>query len=133
MMSDGFLQREQGGSYVGRISIEHIDLSPIEGVYFKEKGKNYLWLYRRPVLEYDETTMSYKKRQCNPYWEVYLEKTKGEEGIAYRGHFFFLRFKYNIVGIWDKTLGDIQHRLNLYVDRAPSNEQTIINRIRDGK
>ena len=39
----------------------------------------------------------------------------------------FLRFKYSIVGVWDNVFGKDKQRLNLFVERLPMSEQTIIN------
>lgn len=126
--SDGFLERRQGGRYEGELRIDGVDISPIEGVYFKERGKNYLWLKRKPLLEYDPDSQTYRQRSREPRWEAYLEK-QGNGIAAYKGGFAFLRFKYQIVGIWDVVLGKDRHRLNLYAERLPRNEQTIINNI----
>ena len=42
----GCVERQAGGKYEGSISIERIDLSPIEAFYFKDGEENYLWLKR---------------------------------------------------------------------------------------
>lgn len=126
--SIGYIERQRGGTYEGRINVEGIDLSPIEGSYFKEGGKMFLWLKRKPVLEYDINTMKYLQRSSEPYWECYLEK-QSSENIAYKGEFTFIRFKFTITGIWDDVLGIDKSRLNLYVERMPRQNQTIINAI----
>lgn len=128
--ANGYLERNQGGLYAGRLTIEGVDLSPIEGVYFKEKGEQYLWLKRRPLLEYDPETMSYVPRDKEPRWEAYLKKQRNGV-VAYKGVCVFLRFKFSIVGIWDKTANPKKNRLNLFAERLPRNEQTLINATND--
>ena len=100
--SDGYVQRSNDGSFGGAIKIEGVDLSPIEAVYFKKDGDTYLWLKRKPLLEYDHKTESYKERQKEPRWECYLKKQLEEGAVAFKGEFIFLRFRFNIVGVWDK-------------------------------
>ena len=129
---DGYLQRTKDCRFEGEISIRNVNLSPIEGVYFKEGEKQYLWLKRKAILEYDEEEMKYKPRAREPRWEAYLEKQKG--GVpAYKGEFFFLRMKYTISGIWDIVLGMENNRMNFLVEQCPMKEQTIVNRINERK
>ena len=134
---NGFLERKVSGKYEGQVCIDGVDLSPIEGVYFKHGEKNYLWLKRKPLMEYDFDSQSYKTRKRQPQWEAYLEKQTDKAVTAYKGEFAFLRFKYSIVGVWDSILGKDRHRLNLYIERLPKGQQTILNKInerkRDGK
>ena len=125
----GDLERKVGGKYEGRIAIEGVELSPIEGVYFKEGGKSYLWLKRKAILEYNYETQEYKPRKREPAWEAYLLK-KPDGTISYRGEFAFFRFRFSIVGIWDKISKD-KNRLNLFVERLPLSEQTIITNINE--
>ena len=122
--ANGFLERTAGGRYIGRIKIEGVDLSPIVGTYFKEDGRNYLWLRRQPVIEYDIDRNEYVNKTPRPTWEVYMEK-QSTPTIAYRGSFVFFHFRFDIVGIWD----DVHKldKLNFFVER--SEEQTIINEI----
>lgn len=132
--SDGYVQRNSDGSFGGAIKIEGVDLSPIEAVYFKREGDTYLWLKRKPLLEYDHKTESYKERQKEPRWECYLKKQLEEGAVAFKGEFIFLRFRFNIVGVWDAVLGnDKKQRLNLYIERLPLSQQTIINNINERK
>lgn len=132
--SDGYVQRSNDGSFGGAIKIEGVDLSPIEAVYFKKDGDTYLWLKRIPLLEYDHKTESYKERQKEPRWECYLKKQLEEGAVAFKGEFIFLRFRFNIVGVWDAVLGnDKKQRLNLYIERLPLSQQTIINNINERK
>ena len=132
--SDGYVQRNSDGSFGGAIKIEGVDLSPIEAVYFKRDGDTYLWLKRKPLLEYDHKTESYKERQKEPRWECYLKKQLEEGAVAFKGEFIFLRFRFNIVGVWDAVLGnDKKQRLNLYIERLPLSQQTIINNINERK
>ena len=131
---NGFIQRSNGGLYLGKISIEGINLGNIEAQYFKKDGDNYLWLKRRRILEYDNKTQSYNEREPQPRWEAYLKKQMNGDAVAYKGNFNFMRFRFSIVGIWDKVLGtDKQHRMNLYVERLPMAQQTIINGINERK
>lgn len=126
---DGHLQRA-GGMFSGRLRVDGVDLSPIEGMYFKERDKLWLWLKRRPLLEYDNTLGKYRERAREPRWEAYLEKVnKGV--VAFEGVFAFLRFRYRMTGIWDEVLRDSRSRLNLFVERLPLSEQTIINAINE--
>lgn len=125
----GYVERIPGGKYEGRISISRVDLSPIEGVYFKDGDENYLWLKRKPLMEYDMESMSYKKRPREPRWEAYLKKVLDGDTVAYKGEFFFMHFKFSIMGVWDDVIGREKHRLNLFVERLPMSQQTIINGI----
>lgn len=126
---NGFLERKSGGRYEGKLSIEGIDLSPIEGVYFQDGGKQYLWIKRKPLIEYDYESQTYKKRPREPRWETYLEKQVENNSVAYKGEFHLLHFRFSIVGTWDMVLGKDKQRLNLYVERMPMKEQTIIKNI----
>lgn len=127
---DGYIERRMGGKYEGNVRIEGVDLSPVEAVYFKEEGENYLWIKRKPLLEYDFETQTYRRRVRQPQWECYLKKTKDGDTVAYKGEFVFMHFKFSITGVWDSVLGqDSKQRLNLFIERLPMNEQTIINNI----
>ena len=128
--TNGYLERKFDGKYEGRIHIEGVDLSPIVGVYFKEKGEDYLWLKRKPILEYDETTQTYQEKQREPRWQVYLKK-QSDKLVAYRGEFFFLRFRFSIVGIWDRVLSEHKNRINFFVERMPYDKQYVINEINE--
>lgn len=130
---NGYVQRTSGGTYDGKISIDGIILPAISAVYFKKDGENYLWLKRKKVLDYDEKSMTYREREARPQWEAYLKKQLSEDTVAYRGEFFFMHFKYSIVGVWDSVLGMDKQRLNLFVERLPMSQQTIINNINDLK
>ena len=130
---NGYIQRSQGGSYDGKITIEGILLPAISAVFFKDNGENYLWLKRKKVLDYDYESQTYKEREARPQWEAYLKKQIDNDTVAYKGEFFFMRFKYSITGVWDKILGNEKQRLNLYVERLPMEKQTIINNINEHK
>lgn len=131
---NGYLERKQGGRFEGKITIEGINLSPIVGQYFKKDGKTYLWLKRKRLLEYDSQTQAYKERERVPQWEAYLVKQIDEDTTTFKGSFVFLRFRFEIQGVWDKILGrEKQQRLNLYVERLPMGQQTIINEINERK
>lgn len=129
---NGHIERLAGGEYGGEITVEGINLSPVIAQYFKDGDDNYLWIRRKPLLEYNPQTMKYQKRQREPYFEAYLKKQKNEDAFAYVGEFTFMRFKFKIVGIWDSILRD-NKRLNLFVERLPMSQQTIINNINKRK
>lgn len=128
---NGYIQRSKDGRYEGAVTIDGIKLPEISAVYFMDNGENYLWLKRKKVLFYDFESQSYKKRDAIPPWEAYLKKQLDNETVAYKGEFYFLRFKYSIVGVWDNILGKEKQRLNLFVERMPMSKQTIINKINE--
>lgn len=130
---NGYIQRSQGGSYDGNITIDGILLPAISAVFFKDNGENYLWLKRKKVLDYDYESQTYKEREAKPQWEAYLKKQVNENAVAYKGEFLFMHFKYSIVGVWDKILGNDKQRLNLFVERLPMSQQTLINSINEQK
>lgn len=127
---NGFLERKAGGRFEGELYIEGVNLSPIEGAYFKKDEKLFLWLKRKPLLEYDIEEEKFHIRPREPRWEAYLEK-KSTETVAYKGEFMFLRFRYQIIGVWDAVLGKDKQRLNFFVERKPMPEQVIINKINE--
>ena len=130
---NGYIQRNKDRSYTGNLTIGGVFLEGgIEGQYFEKEGKKYLWLKRTMVMEYDPVTQSYFNRKREPQWEAYLEK-RHEGVVAYKGTFMFLRFKYEIYGVWDKIFGEDKMRLNLFVERVPLKEQTIIKGINERK
>ncbi|MBQ1758770.1 MAG: hypothetical protein IIZ94_03705 [Prevotella sp.] len=130
----GYIERGQNGRYGGKVNIEGVVLDGVVGVYFKKDGDSYLWLRREKVLEYDDKTMTYKEREARPQWEAYLKKQMDNDAVAYKGEFNFLRFRFSIVGVWDRILGnDKRQRLNLYVERLPTSHQVIINAINKAK
>lgn len=129
---NGFLERRPNGSYLGELYIYGINISPIDGVYFKDNGVGYLWLKRRRILEYDDVTETYVERDAKPKWEAYLKKQIDNNVVTYKGEFTFMRFRFSIIGIWDKVFGtDSRRRLNLIVERLPLQHQTIINSINE--
>ena len=130
---NGYIERKQGGHYEGKLSIDGILLPSITATYFKDDGKNYLWIRRKKVLEYDFETQTYKEREARPQFEAYLKKQLDNGAVAYKGEFAFMRFKYSITGVWDKILGNDKQRLNLFVERLPLTQQTIINSINESK
>ena len=130
---NGYIQRSQGGAYDGKITIEGILLPAISAVFFKDNGENYLWLKRKKVLDYDYESQTYKEREAKPQWEVYMKKQLEDNVVAYKGEFFFLHFKYSISGVWDKVLGNEKQRMNLFVERLPLSQQTVINAINEQK
>ena len=126
---NGYIQSTKSGSYEGRVVIDGISLPEITAVYFKENSESYLWLKRKKVLDYDFESQSYKEREAEPRWEAYLKKQLKGSTVAYKGEFMFLRFRYSIVGVWDGVFGKDEQRLNLFVERLPMSEQTIVKGI----
>lgn len=130
---NGFIERQQGGIYGGSLSVHGIDLSPIEATFFKKDDDSYLWLKRAPIMEYDFDTQQYSSRNRKPYFEAYLKKTVDDSVVAYRGEFMFMRFKFSAVGVWDSIFGMDKQRLNLFVERLPVSEQTLLKDINERK
>lgn len=131
---NGSIERKNGGRYEGSVKVQGIDLSPIEATFFKDdNGDSYLWLKRAPIMEYDFDTQSYRTRKRKPVFEAYLKKQLDENVVAYKGEFMFMRFKFSIIGIWDTILGKENQRLNLFVERLPMSQQTILNDINERK
>ena len=130
----GYLEKTKDG-FEGEIIIDEVDISPISGTFFvyEKDLKQYLWLKRKPILEFNNKRKVYEMRAREPRWEAYLtKKLKGD--VAYEGEFVFLHFKFKIVGIWDKSeWGKKKQRINFYVERLPHNQQTIINSINKRK
>lgn len=130
---NGYIQKN-GDKYSGELSIDGIRLQGgITAIYFKEGGETYLWLRRKKILEYSFESQTYREREATPQFEAYLKKQIDGNAVAYKGEFAFMRFKYSIVGTWDKVLGLEKQRLNLFVERLPMSEQTIINSINEIK
>lgn len=128
---NGYIERKASGEYYGELCIEGIDLSPISAQYFKKDNVNYLWLHRRHILEYDEKKQIYNKREREPRFEAYLKKELNDGVVSYIGEFYFMRFKFKIVGVWDSIMWNDTKRLNLFIERLPMCEQTIINSINE--
>lgn len=130
--TNGFIERKHDGRCEGVVKIEGIDLSPIEATFFNDDYcEKYLWLKRKPIMEYDMESQSYKTRPRNPSFEAYLKKQSDGGVVAYKGEFMFMRFKFSIVGVWDEVAGKDAHRMNLFVERLPVSEQTILNDINE--
>lgn len=131
---NGYVERRKDGSYGGSLTIEGINLQGgISAIYFKDEGESYLWIKRKKILEYDFESQAYHERDAKPQFEAYLKKQLDGNAVAYKGEFIFMRFKYSIIGVWDKILGNDKQRLNLFVERLPLAEQTIINSINEMK
>lgn len=130
---NGFIERKNEGRYEGRITIDGVSMPSISAVFFKEEGESYLWLKRKKILDYDFESQTYREREAKPQWEVYMKKQLEDNVVAYKGEFFFLHFKYSIVGVWDKVLGIDKKRLNLFIERLPLSQQTVINAINEQK
>lgn len=130
---NGYIQRGVGGRYDGSISVDGIELSPIEATFFDNDGKQYLWLKRKSIKEYDWERSEFRTRQPKPQWESYLEKQVDNDVVAYKGQFAFMRFRYEITAVWDTVLGKEKSRLNLFVDRLPMSQQTILTTINERK
>lgn len=130
---NGFIERKNEGRYEGRITIDGVSMPSISATFFKEEGESYLWLKRKKILDYDFESQTYKEREARPQWEVYMKKQLEDNVVAYKGEFFFLHFKYSIVGVWDKVFGIDKKRLNLFIERLPLSQQTVINAINEQK
>jgi hypothetical protein len=132
--TNGFIERKNGGRYEGVVRVEGIDLSPIEATFFTDDYcEKYLWLKRKPIMEYDMESQSYKTRPRNPPFEAYLKKLSDSGVVAYKGEFMFMRFKFSIVGVWDEVAGKDAQRMNLFVERLPISEQAILKDINKRK
>ena len=130
---NGYIERKNEGRYEGRITIDGVSMPSISAVFFKEESESYLWLKRKKILDYDFESQTYREREAKPQWEVYMKKQLEDNVVAYKGEFFFLHFKYSIVGVWDKVLGIDKKRLNLFIERLPLSQQTVINAINEQK
>lgn len=131
---NGFIQRYPNGKYEGKLTIDGVNMDGgIEGVYFEKDHKKYLWIKRKPIMEFDMDLCQYRTRKRTPTMECYLEKQIQGNTVAYKGTFVFLRFRYSIVGVWDNILGKDLKRLNLFVERLPLSEQTILKNINKRK
>lgn len=128
---NGYIERKTGGRYEGTMKVEGIDLSPVMATYFKKDGCDYVWIRRKKALEYDLETESYVERERKPYFEAYMKRQSNGDAVTYKGEFTFMRFKFSMTGVWDRVLGKDKQRLNLYVERLPMQQQTIINAIRE--
>ena len=131
---NGHIERDSYGNYTGMLTVEGINLSPLEGQYFKKDGDTYLYMKRKPIMEYDYDLGKYNQRERRPQVQIYMKKQVGGDGVvAYKGDFMFMRFKFIITGVWDAILGKERNRLNLFVERAPRNEQTLLQSIVERK
>lgn len=128
-LPNGYIERKAGGKYEGELVIEGIDISPITGVYFIDKGKKCLWLRRKDMLVYDVQTQGYVTRKREPRWEAYLEKTSEGNMTMYKGEFCFFKFKFAITGVWDEVFGMEKNRMNFFAERLSLDKQDIINGI----
>jgi len=126
--TNGILIRRKDSYYQGTLRIDGVDISPVEATFYKDGDDTRLWIKRRPLLEYDNKEHCYKQRLRRPHWEAYLRRVKGVRD-AFEGTFMFLRFKYTITAHFDVTYQDKFSHVNLFVERAPIEEQTIINGI----
>lgn len=131
---NGYIERNGYGKYTGALTVDGINLSPIEGQYFKKDGETFLFIKRRPKMEYDVDKCEYVTRERKPTVLIYLKKQVGSDGVVvYKGDFMFMRFKFNIEGVWDAILGKERNRLNLFVERAPRQDQTLLQSIIERK
>ena len=129
---NGHIERTTGGGYNGTLRVEGIDLSPVEAQFFKKDGDTYLFIKRKPIMEFNYAEQRYITRERRPQVPIYMKKQVDSDGVvAFKGDFMFMRFKFNIVGVWDAILGKETNRLNLYVERAPRNEQTLLQSINE--
>lgn len=123
---NGYLERTTDGRYEGEITIEGVSLSPIVGVLFQKDDKTYLWLRRKDMLVYDESTQKYLTRKREPRWEAYLEKQVSNDAVAFKGEFPLIRWRFSIVGVWDSVFGREKSRINFFVDRLPMERQDLL-------
>lgn len=128
----GYVERKKDGEYSGVLKIDGVDLSPIVATLFRQDCNKYLWLRRKDIMEYDYDTSSFITRKREPQWECYLESDLQNNSPIMKGQFIFLRFKYSITGVWDVVIGEKQ-RINLFVERLPLKEQTLLNEINERK
>ena len=63
---NGHVERTAKGEYTGRLSVEGIDLSPIQAQYFKKDGDIYCFIKRRPIMEYSIEQGKYITRERKP-------------------------------------------------------------------
>ena len=132
--TNGYIERTAEAMYEGCLTIERIDISPIEAMFFKKEGETYVWLKRKRKLEYDEKSQMFRRLEREPRWECFLSKQMDGDVVAYKGEFVFMHFRFSIRGVWDDILGnDKRRRLNLFVERMPMERQNIINGINERK
>lgn len=125
----GYIERTKG-EYVGELSIDGVNISPIVGFFFKDEKTRWLWVKRKKILEYDMETSTFITKNPTPMFEAYLQKqTNGN--IAYKGEFVFFKFKYSIVAFFDDA--KTQDKLIFAVERMPIQQQNILNRIKEIK
>ena len=131
---NGYVERNSWGKYVGMLTVEGINLQHIEAQYFKKDGDTFLFIKRKPIMEYNYEKEQYMTREPKPQVSIYMKKQIDGDGVvAYKGDFMFMRFKFYIVGVWDAILGKERNRLNLFVERAPLSEQTLLHKIAERK
>ena len=131
---NGHIERVAQGGYSGQLTVEGIDLSPIEAQFFKKDGDIFCFIKRKPIMQYNHETQSYSTRERKPALQIYMKKQINPDGVvAFAGDFMFMRFKFKIEGVWDKILGKEKHRLNLFVERLPLSEQTLLRSINEKK
>ena len=129
---NGHIERTTGGGYNGALRVEGIDLSPVEAQFFKKDGDMYLFIKRKPIMEFNYAEQKYITRERRPQVSIYMKKQVDSDGVvSFKGDFMFMRFKLSIVGVWDSILGKEINRLNLFVERAPRNEQTLLQSINE--
>lgn len=127
---NGHIERTSYGNHEGTLTVEGINLSPIEAYYFKKDGDVFVYIKRKPIMEYDYDKETYIKRERKPQLQIYMKKQINPDGVvAFKGEFMFMRFKFYIEGVWDAILGKKNNRLNLFVERAPKNKQTLLQNI----
>lgn len=114
------------GEYVGNLKIDGVDISPIVAYFFTKNHVKWMWIKRKPILEYDIDTCVFTKKNPTPKLEVYMKKQQ-QGNVAYKGEFVFFKFKYNIFAILNKNNG--KEKFDLYVERQPQENQNILNSI----
>lgn len=123
----GYIERTKG-EYVGELSIDGVNISPIVGFFFKDGSTRWLWVKRKKILEYDMETSTFVTKNPTPMFEAYLRK-QPNGNIVYRGEFVFFKFKYSIVSFWDDA--KTQSKMTFAIERLPMKEQNILNKIKE--
>ncbi len=125
--NEGYIELSKG-EYVGELTVEGVNISPIVGLFFKDNGVQWLWIKRKRQLEYDIESGEYRTKKPRPTFDAYLKK-QPNNNVAYKGEFVFFKFKYRIFALWAAENGQKKGRLNLFVERLEMKEQNIIKLI----
>lgn len=127
MLNGGYIELTKG-EYVGELSIDGVNISPIVGFFFKDKRTRWLWIKRKRILEYDFENGTFANKDPKPSFETYLQK-QSSGNVAYKGEFVFFKFKYSVVAFWDDE--KTKRKMTLSVERLPNKQQNILNKIKE--